>query len=319
METTHIQGKDPREMSEKSMCDRIIPKRVTIETVFGCNARCPMCVIENPTDRIKGVMPLETFKRIIDSLVPYREHFEMFDLFALGEPLLDRYLFERIRYVKANGFKRLAFSTNAQLLNKKNQKALLESGIETVIFSLDGTRKITHETIRPRVTFERVVRNILSILRMRDEGNYGTRFIIRFIKQPLNETEWPRYKEFWNLRISPTRGDMVTFYNMHSWAGGVSTKRDLLGDNFDDEIEKAACHHAFDNMTILADGSMPLCAEDILDPQYGLGNVIGNDPIDVFNSDAFNELRALHQAGSKNDLASCRECTILYSEAGKGG
>lgn len=294
-----------------------VPKRVTIETVFGCNARCPMCVIENPTDRVKGVMPLDTFKRIVDSLVPYRDQFEMFDLFALGEPLLDRHIFERVRYVKARGFRRLAFSTNAQLLGIKQQQELLESGIDTVIFSLDGARKATHEAIRPRVTFERVVRNILSVIKRRDRGDYQTRFIVRFIRQPSNDAEWPRYKEFWESHISPERGDIVTFYNMHSWAGGVATKKDLLGGNFDPEIERAACHHIFDNMTILADGSMPLCAEDILEPQYGLGNVIGQDPVEVFNSSRFNAIRDKHLAGEKNQLASCRECTILYSEKNK--
>ncbi|PPR64027.1 MAG: hypothetical protein CFH10_00349 [Alphaproteobacteria bacterium MarineAlpha4_Bin2] len=297
--------------------DWIIPKRATIETVFGCNARCPMCVIENPTDRMKGVMPLDTFRGIVDSLVPYRNHFEMFDLFALGEPLLDRHLFERIRYVKSKGFKRLAFSTNAQLLNKERQQALLQSEIETVIFSLDGARKATHEKIRPRVTFERVVRNILSVIKLRDEGDYPTRFIVRFIKQPLNAAEWPRYKVFWDARTSRRRGDLVTSYNMHSWAGGIASKRDLLGDRFDPEIEAAPCHHAFDNMTILADGSMPLCAEDILDPQYGIGNVIGRDPVEVFNGAAFNALRERHKAGRKNELPSCRECTLLYSESAK--
>ena len=296
---------------------RLIPRRVTIETVFGCNARCPMCVIENPTERRKGVMPLETFKQIVDTLVPYRDQFEMFDLFALGEPLLDKHLFERIRYVKSKDFRRLAFSTNAQLLGAENRRALLESEIETVIFSLDGVRKSTHEKIRPRVTFERVVRNILSTIRMRDKDGYKTRFIIRFIKQPLNKSEWARYSEFWNARISRERGDMVTSYDMHSWAGVIATKSEMLGDRYDETIERAPCHHAFENMTILADGSMPLCAEDILDPQYGLGNVIGRDPIDVFNGEAFNELRQLHLSGRKNDLQSCRECTILYSEQAK--
>lgn len=296
---------------------RLLPKRVTIETVFGCNARCPMCVIENSTDRVKGVMPFDTFKSIVDSLVPYREHIEMFDLFALGEPLLDRLIFDRVRYVKSRGFRRLAFSTNAQLLSWDKQIELLESGIETVIFSLDGAKKKTHETIRPRVKFKRVVRNILSTIRKRNAGGYKTRFIIRFIKQPKNEAEWPRYCEFWSRRISPELGDLVTYYNMHTWAGGVSTKRAILGDRYDDRIERVACHHAFDNMTILADGSMPLCAEDILDPQHGLGNVIGRDPIDVFNGAAFNRIRALHRSGNKNELTSCRECTILYSEAAK--
>lgn len=308
-----------REGESHSASGRLIPKRVTIETVFGCNAKCPMCVIDNPTARVKQVMPLDTFKRIVDSLMPYREQIEMFDLFALGEPLLDRHIFERVRYVRERGFRRLAFSTNAHLLVPAKQQALLDSGIDTVIFSLDGIRAATHEAIRPRVGFRRVVRNILSVVRMRDEGDHPTRFIVRFIRQQRNVAEWPRYKAFWEARLSPERGDFVTAYDMHTWAGGVASKASVLSGAIDEEIERMPCHHAFDNMHILADGSMPLCAEDILEARYGIGNVIGRDPIDVFNGPRFREIRKLHISGRKNDLASCRECTLLYSEARKEG
>lgn len=295
--------------------DTVLPRRVTIETVFGCNAKCGMCVIDDPSDRKKGIMPMDLFKRIVDSLVPYKERLELFDLFALGEPLLDPLICERIRYVKSKGFRRLAFATNAHLLNERKQQDLLETGIETLIFSLDGITKETHEAIRERVDYDRALGNVLSIIKRRNEGGYKTRFIVRFVRQPRNTHEWERYKTFWVTQISPEKGDLVAVYDMHTWAGGIDSKDHVLGaENKQPEIEREPCHHAFNNLTILADGSMPLCSEDILSAKYKFGNTKFQDPIEVFNSPRFKAMRNLHLAGKKSLLKGCGECTILYSE-----
>ena len=37
--------------------ERLTPKRVVLETVFGCNARCRFCIIDQPTSRRKLVRP----------------------------------------------------------------------------------------------------------------------------------------------------------------------------------------------------------------------------------------------------------------------
>jgi hypothetical protein len=62
--------------------ERLIPRRIVIETIFGCNATCGMCVINHPTEREKGVMPMHKFTLLIDKLAPHRETVELFDLFG---------------------------------------------------------------------------------------------------------------------------------------------------------------------------------------------------------------------------------------------
>ncbi|CAA7614502.1 radical SAM/SPASM domain-containing protein [Magnetospirillum sp. SS-4] len=300
--------------------DLVIPKRVTIETIFGCNARCGMCVIDQPTERIKGVMPMAQFTGIIDKLAPYRDRIEMMDFFALGEPLIDSLLFDRIRYAKARGFRRLAFATNAHLLTKAKRKALLESGIDTVIFSIDGITKATHESIRERVNFDKVMENVQAVIRERDAGDFKTRFVVRFVRQARNRHEWDEYKAFWSSRISPGRNDVVTSYDMHTWGGQVANKDEVIGGDQqrDEEIERLPCHHVFDKLTILADGSIPLCSEDILEPAYGFGLIGDQDPIQAFNSARLRAMRRLHLAGRKTLLKGCSECTLLYSEPRRG-
>lgn len=298
--------------------ESLIPKRVTIETIFGCNARCTMCVIDHPTPRKKGIMRPALFKRIVDELVPYKEHIEMFDLFGLGEPLLDPHIFERIQYVKGKGFHRLAISTNADLLTTDKQKALLNTGIETVLFSIDGITKHTHEGIRKGVSFERVVKSVQNIIKMRDKGEFPTRFIVRFIRQPNNQDELEAFKLYWMPLLSKEKGDRIAIYNMHSWGGEVASKDQILtGWTSDPEIEKRPCHHIFYNLIILADGSIPLCSEDFLRARYCFGNADKASPLEIYNSKKFHKIRKIHVEGNKNCVNPCRECTVLYSEVSR--
>lgn len=294
----------------------LIPKRLTLETVFGCNASCEMCVINLPTKRKKGIMPLKMSKYVLDDMAKYADQINQLDFFGLGEPLLDPYLFERIKYAKEKGFRNTGVSTNADLLDKEKQKRLLESGIDTVLFSIDGVKKETHEKIRRGVKFERVVENCQSIIKMRDEGNYKTRFVIRFIRQDINRNEWEPFKKFWKPKLSREKKDLMIIYDMHTWGGERFSKDAILNKkNRDPEIEKKPCHRIDELLIILADGTVPLCNEDFHHAKYNFGNVRDKSPIEIFNCEKFNRIRKIHSEGKKNTLELCKECTVLYSEA----
>lgn len=292
----------------------IIPQRIQLEVVFGCNARCTMCPIDMPTKRKKGIMSMELFKKAIDDLTPYAAQIEKVDLWGLGEPLLDKTLFEKIKYAKSRGFQSIAIATNADLLNAKNQEALLESGLDTVIFSIDGYRKETHEGIRRGVNFDNVVANAESLIRKRDQGNYATRFVFRFIRQDVNKGEWQMYKDFWKARISSEKKDIIIGYNAHTW-GGELAGAEKGAESRDPLIDAKPCHHVYDRLMILWDGTVPLCCSDMHNAHHALGNVREDTPIAVFNNEKIARIRELHQGGRKNTMKICHDCTILYSEA----
>jgi sulfatase maturation enzyme AslB (radical SAM superfamily) len=279
-----------------------------------------MCVINHPTPRKKGVMAQDLFLKIVESLCPYKERIEMFDFIGLGEPFLDPFIIDRIKHVKNKGFRNLAISTNAQLLDKKNQKELLDTGIETVLFSIDGVNKRTHEDIRRGVCFETVTDNVQNIIKLRDANGYKTRFIVRFIRQESNQNEWGDYQLLWGGKLSKDKGDFIAAYDMHTWGGEIGKKSDILRKarrTFSKNDEETPCHHIFDKMIILADGSMPLCSEDLLRAGFSFGNANNTSALDIYNSEKFNKIRKIHIAGRKNSIMPCRECSIFVSEAGR--
>lgn len=293
------------------------PKEFAIETIFGCNLSCNMCFIDQPTTRKKGAMPMELFKHIVDTMAPYADKFEKVDLWSLGEPLLDPHLFERIKYMKQLGYKRMAISTNADLMNADKRQKLLDTGIETVIISIDGTTKEVHEAIRRGSKFERVVENTEEVIKLRDKGGYKTRFIVRFIRQQLNWDQWDEHKAYWNARLSQEKRDFVAVYNEHNYGGYVAEKSDLVKQETD-YMEWKPCHYVFESLIILSDGSLSLCPADFLEAQFGLGKVPDQTPLEAFNSKAYKDMRELHKCGNKNAIKLCKDCTILYSELTRG-
>lgn len=256
---------------------------------------------------------MDDFKRVVDALTPYRDKVKMFDLFGLGEPLLDPLIFERVDYVRNAGFRNLSFSTNAHLLDSGKQKMLLDTGIDTVIFSIDGMKKETHEAIRVRTDFDRVVKNAQETVRMRDEGGYKTRFVVRFIRMDMNRDEWDPFRSLWEGITSEDKNDIVTCYDVHNWSGAVMDKDDLVSQR-DAELEATPCHHIFEKLVILANGAVALCFEDILEGQFRFGNAFEQDPIEIFNSERFNKIRRLHVAGKRTNLKICGECSVLDNE-----
>jgi len=296
--------------------ERLIPKRVVIETVFGCNARCHMCPITLPETRKPEIMPMDKYRALIDALTPYREHIKMLDLFGLGEPLIDPLIFERIRHTRDKGFRGLSISTNMHLMDVAKRRAILDTGIETVIISIDGIKKETHEAIRPRVNYDRVLDNTLGLIRLRNEGGYKTRFVIRFIQQPRNHEEWEPYREFWKTHISKEKNDLILCYQIHDWSGKVDENLGASSDRpaMDTLLENVPCHHIFEKLVIQADGSVSLCFEDLYDSPFEFGNVHKMDPIELFNSPRFNKIRKLHQDGKRKNLKICEGCSVLTNE-----
>ncbi|MHC9541072.1 MAG: radical SAM/SPASM domain-containing protein [Vulcanimicrobiota bacterium] len=293
--------------------EALIPSIIQIEPVFGCNASCIMCVIDLPTKRKKMAMPMKLFKKVVDEIAPYRDTITQIDLFGLGEPLIDRHIFERIRYLKDNGLRGVGISTNADILDEEKQELLLESGVDTVIISIESTKKEVHEKIRVNTVFERVIENADSLIRKRDSGNYETRFIFRFISQKLNRGSWNEYKKYWSARINRNKGDQINSYKVHNWVGEAPVK---VGRRTD-EVEQLECYQVFDRAFILADGTLSMCSCDLHHPFVAIGSVADANVIDVYNNQRMKDIREIHVSGRKNTIDICRQCNMLYSRQHK--
>ncbi len=83
---------------------------------------------------------------------------------GIGEPLLNRELASMIRYLKARGVY-VVFNTNAALLTRRRQVELIESGLDELRVSIDGSTPETYLKVRGIPVFDRVIDNVAEMIR----------------------------------------------------------------------------------------------------------------------------------------------------------
>ena len=292
----------------------IFPNHLHIETVNGlCTARCTMCVI-NTSKRKPSIMSQETFKNILEKFLPYRNHLQYLSLFWNGEPLLDKGLSAKIKLAKEMGFNSVGFATNCTELTASTSYELLKAGLDTLICSVDGITKETHEEIRIGTDYDQVVDNILTFLEIRNRFGHA-KVVIRFICQKSNAHEWEDFKEWWKPYLNPSI-DMITSFDIIDVDGKVENygEKDVLSN-----IESPkTCDQLNNRMIVMSAGNVALCCAD-LDGKFNLGNVLEKDPVEIFNGPKFNLFRELISMGRIKDLDLCNKCTIPRSVMMKEG
>ena len=65
------------------------PIHFEIETINACNARCPMCTIDE-WNKDEKMMSDELFKKIVEEIAQHKDTVKRVNLYRDGEPLLDK-------------------------------------------------------------------------------------------------------------------------------------------------------------------------------------------------------------------------------------
>jgi MoaA/NifB/PqqE/SkfB family radical SAM enzyme len=273
------------------------PKKIQIETFLGCNARCTYCTI-GKWKREHGQMSPEIFSRILEQLVPIRNDVEVISLYMDGEPLMDRDLENRIQMCKERGLPHIGFATNGGLLSEDRARKLLDAGLDWVSFSFDSLNKESFEKVRVRLKFNEVLKNIRGLVELRNAGSYGTKVILRHVNSVDKPEELEEYRNYWSELLRPT--DAIQSFNVHNWGDGGPIS---AGE------ARTPCKYVFDNMTILRDGTVPLCCVDY-NALHPFGNVMTTPLMDIWNGMQWEDARQAHLSGQRARIGMCGTCNV---------
>lgn len=134
---------------------------LTIQTDLStyCNLKCRMCYFHAGLDVKKERVTFAQFDRLFNS---FANRIRVLGLSCGTEPLLARQedLFRIFDFIKEKGIPESNMVTNATLLNKRIAEKIVDSGITTLMISIDSHIKEKYEAIRIGAKFERVVENV---------------------------------------------------------------------------------------------------------------------------------------------------------------
>src|SRR5882672_5810150 len=121
-----------------------MPVSISIEPTTSCNLRCPECpsglrAFTRPT----GMMKKELFESIVNQL----PQLSYMIFYFQGEPYLHTELLDMVKYASKKKIY-TATSTNAHFLSNEGAKRTVESGLDRLIISIDGTEQETYQSYR---------------------------------------------------------------------------------------------------------------------------------------------------------------------------
>jgi len=161
------------------------PAFISIEPTNHCNLHCPECPTgQSGLTRAAGILQQKDFERIIDQLTPYLTHLT---LYFQGEPYLNKNIFDLIANARS---KRIYVwsSTNGHFLTDSNIMKTIESGLDKLVISLDGTDQQTYEKYRIGGSFDTVAEGIRKFVQIRKQmGVRHPRLEIQLLVLKSNE------------------------------------------------------------------------------------------------------------------------------------
>ncbi len=162
-----------------------LPISISIEPTTSCNLRCPECPSgKREFTRPTGMLQNNFFRNIIDEL--YKETLYLIFYFQ-GEPYLNPDFLEMVKYASSKNIY-TATSTNAHFLDDANARKTVESGLDRLLISIDGTTQDTYEQYRVGGDLKKVIAGAENIIKWKKQlGSKTPHVIFQFLVVKPNQ------------------------------------------------------------------------------------------------------------------------------------
>jgi MoaA/NifB/PqqE/SkfB family radical SAM enzyme len=276
------------------------PQTLLIESTNSCNAMCSMCAFPF-MKRQKGYMSQEVFEKIVEDAS--RSGIELINLQSMGEPLLDRKFFERVRLIKQHGLK-VMFHTNGSLLDKEKAGLTLEAGVDMVSISIDAFTKETYERIRRGLSLEEVVKNVTNLMEMKKRQKRQLPIVkLNYALLDENAHEVSAFYNFWHKKV-----DHVNVNLAMDWAGQLDVKSHLSLHITNHPPFLNPCEVLWEEMVVLWDGRVSLCCLDY-EGSVIMGDLKNQSIIEVWLGKKLQRYRNEMLEAGRSSLPLCNTCS----------
>jgi len=274
------------------------PPCLQIEPASICNYRCLFCYqideeFTRKSNGMMGMMSLDLFKRLIDQA---ECKCEAVTLASRGEPLVCPDIEAMIRYAGGK-FLALKLNTNAWFLDEKLCHAVLESGVNTVVFSADAASEPTYSKLRVNGNLEKVHENIRRFRDIREQHYSKSQVLTRVSGVKVSGADTLEDMEkFWGELV-----DQVVFVKYNPWENSY--------EKLVNEI-KEPCSDLWRRMFVWWDGTVNPCDVDFKSTLC-IGNVKSDSLRGLWKSSKYTSLRESHQEKKRSQCEPCARCTFV--------
>lgn len=289
------------------------PMTVSIEPTTACNLRCPECPSGlRSFTRETGNLKKDFFSKTIDEI--YKDLIYLIFYFQ-GEPYINPDFLDMVSYANKKGIYTIT-STNGHFLNDANAKKTIESGLDRMIISVDGTTQEVYENYRKEGKLENVLAGARNVVKWKKELKSSTPHIIfQFLVVKPNEHQIPEiYRLAEEIGVDEVKLKTAQVYDYEN------------GNDLIPTIDKYSRYHKKDDGTYRVKNELlnhcwklwhacviswnglvlPCCFDK--DAEHRLGDLNHHTFQEIWHSDEYNQFRKSLLKG-RDEIEICKNCT----------
>lgn len=296
-----------------------MPTELSLETTTICNLRCKGCPTGlSQLNRPLVHIPRELFKDIIERNRPNFKYFDVIYPFIFGEPLLNDDIFEYLKDLRRASapYTRIELHTNGNIKNSREiARKLLETGVDLVNISLDGTSAEAYECFRRGGNFDLVCEFVNNLTAAKKEAGVSRPEIVtQMIVTKYSESQVGGFTALKD-KLGADRLTYKTFFHEFTELSdeegySLSPSKDgLLLDRAEKkkiiDRKKNMCGWAYRCISIMNNGNVTPCCIDFNTTLLG-GLTIKNSTIrKIWNSPRYRKFR---RDMLKGRIPLCNKC-----------
>lgn len=233
------------------------PRGIHVIVLNKCNLKCVMCPYHSPTykpahksDYFEAYRPMvpEVFSKIADYA---GKHNIALQFGQIEEPLMHKGVIDFLQEARDKGVQHIHMTTNGTLLTRDKADALVESGLTSLMVSIDAANPDTYKEIRggDLEVVESNLRYFISKAKPK-----GIKVWVSFILQPQATAEREAFLAKWrSLGV-----DYITFYGLsdHDLETGELVDFKHM---YDRDEERYPCASPWMQSVVFPDGEVSLC------------------------------------------------------------
>jgi radical SAM protein with 4Fe4S-binding SPASM domain len=259
------------------------------------------------------------YKNLIDELHPTLTYLI---LYFQGEPYLNTRFLDLVKYAHSRKIYTCT-STNAHYLNDENARHTIESGLDRLIISIDGTTQDTYESYRIGGSLDKVIEGTKNIVKWKRQLKSSKPYVIfQFLVVKPNEHQVEEVKKLAaEIGVDEVKFKTAQVYDYENGNPLIpenekySRYRKLENGRYEfKNAMKDNCWKMWHSCVVTWDGKVVPCCFD-KDASHELGNVKTTSFKEVWRSNRYQNFRsALLTSRKEIDICSnCSEGTQVWA------
>lgn len=279
------------------------PYFINLEPTGYCNLRCAVCSYRQ--DRGKGYLDMDIARKTLNEAARFGVSQVRF--FLAGEPIFHPRLDEMIGFARHLNLL-TQVHTNANYLDEKRSRKLLDSGLHHISFSFDGETAEEYESIRIGGDYQKTLGNIIHFLELKKEKGSRYPYVTFQVIKPyrVGSPFTPRLSDDFKAEFEGLPVDRFLVLYPFNWPG-------MEPPEFIRPSGKKffPCPVLWQSLSVGWDGRIFGCCGD-LNGEVELGDVHKDHLQDVWNGEKIVVMRRLHVEKRHREIPLCSECDVIY-------